>query len=225
MSLTAILREVNKGNPNVGYPAGKKDLSPPIPYKRPVKKELSKDSYLMFKLQSDPADSSSAEISINVPVFSQGSPEEYLRWDDQRESVITGQNLTSNVQKLGSTRRILKGNALAAFNGACSEYENEEEDGVYKVALEALTALVFPKKVVQVQCRYMQYHITKPRNHTACNYVARLVELNNYFPRFLGNNVVPFSDSELKTAFEFNMLDVIKQSMVEHDFDPIEHTM
>ena len=53
-------------------------LPPPIPLDCPEPKELEKDQYMTFKLKTNPASRNSAEYSLNVPYFRDGSPEEWL---------------------------------------------------------------------------------------------------------------------------------------------------
>ena len=63
-------------------------LPPPILLKRPEPKELEKDEYMTFKLKTNLASRNSAEYSLNVPYFRDGSPEEWLIIFDELEEAF-----------------------------------------------------------------------------------------------------------------------------------------
>ena len=53
-------------------------IQPVIGLERPVKKTLSKDESLVFKLRSNPTDETSTTYELTVPFFKHGTPEELL---------------------------------------------------------------------------------------------------------------------------------------------------
>ena len=55
-------------------------LPPPILLDCLEPKELEKDQYMTFKLKTDPGSRNSAEYSLSVPYFRDGSPEEWLKF-------------------------------------------------------------------------------------------------------------------------------------------------
>ena len=58
-----------------------KRVVPPIPYKRPPKKQdYAKGTYITLKLRSVLADENSVTHDLIVPYFSVGTPKEWLRW-------------------------------------------------------------------------------------------------------------------------------------------------
>ena len=94
----------------------KRMLEPPILLTRPDKKELQKGQYLSFKLYNDPANANSTTYELSVPYFETGTPEELIDFVIDTERVITGQNIIMGPGKYGLMHRLLKGDALVAFN-------------------------------------------------------------------------------------------------------------
>ena len=72
-----------------------------------------------------PNDEGSATHDLIVPYFSTGLSEEWLRWKRDLGRVLQGQNVTTNPGKYNMTRRLLEGDALAAFNVAAMMHGNE----------------------------------------------------------------------------------------------------
>ena len=96
-------------------------VQPPIPLERPEKKELSKMDYLVVKLRSVRDDSESKTYEVNVPYFSHGKTKEWLKTLKDINRALKGQNITDGPGKYRFARRILNGDALAAFNEAATE--------------------------------------------------------------------------------------------------------
>ena len=55
-------------------------------------------------------------LELTIHYFRTGTPEEWLRIRAKILEVITGQNLTTGAQRFTMVRRVLQGDALAAFN-------------------------------------------------------------------------------------------------------------
>jgi hypothetical protein len=54
---------------------------PPIPLDCPVKRQLEKGDYLVYKLRNDPADPTSGGYDdLTIPYFRDGTPEQFLRF-------------------------------------------------------------------------------------------------------------------------------------------------
>jgi hypothetical protein len=51
---------------------------PPIPLDRPVKRELEKEDYLVYKLRNNPADPTSGGYDLTIPYFRDGTPGQFL---------------------------------------------------------------------------------------------------------------------------------------------------
>ena len=84
-------------------------VPPPIPLERPEPKELEKDDYVTLKLKTVPRSSTSAEYSLNMLYFCNGTPEEWLKFLTNLKRVFNGQNLTTGPHKFSMARRLLVG--------------------------------------------------------------------------------------------------------------------
>jgi hypothetical protein len=51
---------------------------PPIPFDRPVKRELEKGDNLVYKLRNNPADPTSGGYDLTIAYFRDGTPEQFL---------------------------------------------------------------------------------------------------------------------------------------------------
>lgn len=213
-------------NPKQGQQEKTYEPKPPIPFTRQERTELRKDEYMSFKLRSIPNDPTSSEIYLAVPYFSTGSVEQFIDWDENRRAVIVGQNLVTDAQKYTFTRLTLKGDALAAFNAAANTYANENDPGVYDLAIVALFEHVFPRKALAIQKRYMQYRMPKWRSVSARKYSARVVEINSKLELF-----PPFGQSQeldedaLTQQHENNFPVKFLKEMYKQGYDPIDHTL
>ena len=126
-------------------------------------------------------------------------------------------------------RRIFQGDALATFN-ASAAIAGAETIPNYHQAINALTRHVFPRRAYATQKRYMRRFLRKPLGTPMRDFVARLVEINNYLPQFppqqLGGAAgVVLDDEELKEVGEFSIPASWQKGMVQHGFDPADHTL
>ena len=87
----------------------KKRFSPPIPLERAEREPLEKGEYLSYKLRNIPGDDTSPVYELSVPFFDVGSCEEWLKFRDNLDKVLIGQNATTGPSKFVITRRLLKG--------------------------------------------------------------------------------------------------------------------
>ena len=92
---------------------------------------------------------------------------------------MIGQAINDGPGKYDMARRLLKGDALTAFNNAARTYSTETV-ATFNSSLKALTAHVFPMKALQQQKRYMRRFMKKTLKMTLQEYVSRVVELNQY---------------------------------------------
>ena len=95
---------------------GIKLIKPPIGLERP-KQESGKYSE-NIKCRTNPEDASSTTYDIPMEYFKEGTPEEWLIFQDKLGRCITGQNATSGAVKFALTRRLLDGQAKTAFENA-----------------------------------------------------------------------------------------------------------
>jgi hypothetical protein len=127
-------------------------------------------------------------------------------------------------------RQVFKGDALAPFNAAAT-IAGAETIANYQQAIRALTrGHVFPRCASVTQKQYMCHFLHKPLGTPIRDFIARLVEMNNYLPQFppqqLGGAVgVILDDEELKEVGEFSIPASWQKGMVQHGFDPADHSL
>ncbi len=127
-------------------------IVPPIPFHRPDPPKPDKSDQLTFKLRSNPGNADSATYELTVAYFRTGTPEEWLLVRKAILEICTGQNLTTGPQRFTLARRVLKGDALAAFNDQASE-EGNETLATFNTCLRHVTDHVFPARALQTQKR------------------------------------------------------------------------
>ncbi len=200
-------------------------VQPPIPLERPEKKELSKTDYLVVKLRSVPDDAESETYEVNVPYFSHGKTEEWLKTLKDISRALKGQNITDGPGKYRFARRILDGDALAAFNAAATELGNETNDH-YNQAMQKVTEHVLPKRALSRQRRFMRRQLRKPFKMAMQTFVARVNEINKYldsFPPFHDDQKL--SEEDLLELLEFGLPKSWQNQMTLQGFVPSDKTM
>jgi hypothetical protein len=205
--------------------SGKRIIVPPIPFDRPVRKELSKEDYVAVKLRNDPEDPESQTTTLNVPIFKSGAPEDVIWFAKTMNKIFFGQHLITGPNQFAAVRRYLDGDALAAFNNYATSL-GEETPEHCQSCLQALIAHVMPQNVLKMQKRYMRRFMRKAVSMTFQNFATRAVEINNdlvYFPGADGNSKL--SEDELLDIFEYSIPATWQNTMVMHDFDPINHSV
>ena len=152
-------------------------LIPAIALDRSEAKVLPSGEYHQYRLKTNPTKKDSPTFELQVPYFSRGSPEQWLKAKKNIELVIRGQNVTEYKNQLEVARRILKGAALTAFNSSVTTQESERklviernrkaeeaDDGIEEEVpdlslsrdLLAVTTQVFPPRAYVTQCRWMR---------------------------------------------------------------------
>ena len=116
-----------------GTPNSKRFIKPVIPLERPGKSELKRTDMLQFKLRSVPTDPDSITYELSIPYFGEGTPEELLIFLDSVDKAIVGTNITNAPDKYALLQRLLKGDALSAFNNATDKYGTKTEDNFVNV--------------------------------------------------------------------------------------------
>ena len=202
----------------------KRFVQPIIPLERPSPKTVSKLTSLTFSLRSNPAEANSTSYSLTVEYFKTGTPEEFLIFCHSVDKVIKGQNATTGPSKFALIKRLLQGDALAAFERAEALHGSATNEH-FKHCLNDLAHHVFPRRALSTQKRYMRRFLRKPRAMTAREFVTRLVEINDLlerFPPFQANQKLP--DDELLDIAEFAVPPNWQKQMVLQGFNPVEHT-
>ena len=123
-------------------------ITPVIPLKRAEAKDLKKGEYVVIKCRIRPNDNDSPTFDLPIPYFGTGTPEEFLTWRDNVSKAIKGQDVTDGPGKFAMARRLLKGDALTAFNNASTTNASETAN-LFNAVIKSLTAHVFPMKALQ----------------------------------------------------------------------------
>ena len=202
-------------------------IVPAIPFEREPVKAPVKGEYHTYKLRTQPTDSSSPVYDLSVPVFDHGTPEVWLRFVKNLKSVFTGQNITSGPTQYALARCLLKGDALAVFEAAATAHGTETLVN-FKKCLQDLTAHVFPEQALQVQKRYMRRYVKKPLSMRAKEFVARVVELNDYMLEFPIPTTTPvatkLNNDELMDVLEFALPAPWRKEMARQNFIALTNT-
>ena len=136
-----------------------------------------------------------------------------------------GQNATTGPPKYVLTRRLLHGDALAAFEAGAAA-AGAETNVHFTQAVNSLIEHVFPSRALAIQKRVMRRNFRKPKEMTTRTFMARLVEINNYlsqFPPFNGDDQ-KMDEEELLDIGEYAVPSSWQRQMVMHDYDPTEGT-
>ena len=208
--------------------ARRKRIIAPITLACPEKPELVKGQYITLKLRSNPAEPGSPTYDLPLPYFVQGTPEEWLRFMRNLKKAIAGQNVTTGPTKYTLCKRVLEGDALAAFNSA-AELRGNETNEHFEECLADVTAHVFPARALQSQKRYMRRFLQKPADVSIREHVARVVEINKLLPEFPpireDDESTSLPDDELLDLLEFGIPNSWQKTMMVQDFDPVDHTI
>jgi len=203
---------------------GKRLLPPVVPFLRIKKPDLKKDEFLTFKLRSNPGQDTSPTYDLSVPFFNRGTAEELFDLLKNINRVCTGQNITDGPGRYSLARRLLQGDALAAFNRHATQRGNETVAN-FKLVLQDLTTHVLPRRALQLQRRYMRRTVRKSPEMSTREFITRLMEVNqllNEFPPFAANQALP--EDKILDIAEFAIPASWQKTMVLQGFDPTTHT-
>ena len=124
-------------------------------------------------------------------------------------------------------RRLLKGDALTAFNNASTAHASESRNS-FNAVIKSLTAHVFPMKALQQQKRYMRRFLRKPFDMKVQEFVSRMGELNEYLTSLPsatpGIAATKLPEDEVLDILEFSMPQSWQRQMLLLDFNPIDAT-
>jgi hypothetical protein len=200
---------------------------PPIPYERCERsKDKDNENVSVFKLRTNPNNDDSPTYDMKALTFTSGSVEEYIMWKRDLRKICVGQHVTDPAGKFAMTRRLLDGDALAAFNRAAESFGNETNMN-YNNSMNELAKHVFPMHALVLQRQWFHRFMKKPGKHQMRQYVARVNEINYMMVEFppLFNITQTFDEDEMKDLLEFSIPWQWRIEMVQQGFRPIEHTI
>jgi hypothetical protein len=200
---------------------------PPIPYERCERsKSKDNDNVSVFKLRTNPSSDDSPTYELKALTFKAGTVEEYILWKRDLAKICVGQNVSDAAGKYAMTRRLLEGDALAAFNKAATATGNETNTN-YATTMRELAKHVFPKNALALQRQWFHRYMRKPSKHTMREYVARVIEINEMLVEFPSgfNTSQLIQEDEIKDLLEFSVPWQWRIEMVKQAFRPIDHDL
>ena len=207
---------------------GTRLLKPAIGLARPSKSEENKTHDEKIKCRTNPADAESTTYEIPMSYFRDGTPEEWLLFKKKLTRCMSGQNATGGPTKYALARRLLAGRALADFNHAATLHANETVQN-YTRCIAAVTLGVFPQKALQDQKRWMRRFLKKPREMPVREYIARVIEINDYLEEFppttVGGDATKLPEDELLDLLEFGIPIKWQRQMQVQNFVPTAGTL
>ena len=191
---------------------------------RPVTKTLQCSEYHTYRLRTTPADPDSPTYEFAIPFFSEGTPEDWIKFRRGLKAVLKGQNVTLGPASYAVAKTLLKGDALTVFELAETTHGNQTTTN-FEVCLDDVAAHVFPEKAGQTQKRYMRRNLRYTRDTTVKEWVARVSELNGYlkdFPATNGNPTQPLDKDELLDILEYGVPASWCREFTVQGFDPVD---
>ena len=136
-------------------------------------------------------------------------------------------NATNGPNKFNITRSLLRGRAATTFTQA-AQGKTETNDN-YNDVLTTVSRSIFPPRAAQTQKRYMRRYLRKPKDVSARDHVARIVELNSYFDDFPpdenGNSVDRLDEDEILDNLDFGNPHSWQKQMILQNFDPVSNSL
>lgn len=203
-------------------------LVPPIPLKRESEKQYQKNEILTISLRTQPDVADSPTFNLTVPYFNTGTATEAIEARENIQKIFVGQGLTTGPQQFAMVRRVLKGDALAAFNAKAAELPQESVNNCTQ-SLDHVIANAFPKNALPNQKKFMRKFMRKPADMGIRMYCARVVELNalltKFPPNFNADQRLPAD--ELLDAITDSLPKIFRDELKRQNFDPYndDHNM
>ena len=198
--------------------------TPPIAFAKATEKTISKTNSATFKLRLKPTEEASPVYEETVAYFSTGSLEECITFRSKVARVIKGMNVTTGPEQYDLIRRLLRGNAMTWFSNAASAVGNETVTNLQEV-LKRMTKPIEGDRALVRQKRYMQRYMRKSSDTKIRDYDARFRELEEcltYFSEYSPEK--KFDDDEVIDIFECAVPSSWNKHMLNHGFEPTEHT-
>ena len=162
----------------------KRHLVPPVPLERSEKKQPAKGEFLTMKCRTLPTEANSPTYDVTIPYFRSGTPEEWLRFRSNLDKVIHGQNATTGPSRYALARKLLEGDALAAFDQAANATQGGETVASFSVVMTAVTKHIFPARALQTQKRFIRRFLRKPKDMTIRQQVGLVQVMNSMLLKY-----------------------------------------
>eukprot|EP00957_Ditylum_brightwellii_P145759 11099339-Ditylum_brightwellii.AAC.1 len=142
-----------------------------------------KGNFHMYKLCMVLYNAISPTYNLLIPFFNTGSVEEWLKFWQNLQAVITRQNITDPQGMYASIKSMLCGDALTAFKNA-EGVNRPQSELTYKKTMEDIHTHMFPLQAYIMQTRYMCRILMKPHNMSLHTFVAHVNKMNDYLEQF-----------------------------------------
>ena len=114
-----------------------------------------------------------------APVFTSGTPEEWLIFKARFERFLTGQHMATAIQRYACACRFLQERALSLFNTQ-ADAQHQVNLANYDQIMTLVNNSMFPQKAYITQTRWMPRYLKKPHDMKTRDYVIRVLKLNTY---------------------------------------------
>jgi len=121
---------------------------------------------------------------LAVLFFGCGTAEELFIFIKNMQWVCQGQNIMDGPGCYAIMHWLLQGDALTAFNWAAMACGNMTLQN-YHLVIQDLIMHVLPRCALQIQHRFMHHTLCNTHNVSICDFMTRLVEINQYLNKFL----------------------------------------
>ena len=160
------------------------DEAPPIPLERPKPKKVAKSDLKKYILRQVANDNTSPTHEVSIAIFSDGKPEEWLKFRRTLEEVFKGQGITTGPARFSLVKTLLNGTAATSFNNEFQELAAGETVASCNACLDAVARDLFPTDAVSRERDFLMKNIRKPVDMKVRKFVGRVEEINNYLDDF-----------------------------------------
>eukprot|EP00957_Ditylum_brightwellii_P091821 6991236-Ditylum_brightwellii.AAC.1 len=140
--------------------------------------KLTKDNYLMYKLCMVPYNTNLPMYDLAVPFYDNRSVEEWLKFCQHLQAVITRQNIMDPQGMYAITKSMLCGDTLTAFENV-EGVNGPQSKPAYKLFLEGVHMHMFLLQAYVIQTRYMCWTLMKPHDVSLHTFVASVNKMND----------------------------------------------
>ena len=200
-------------------------IPPPIPLRVQEETKPGKGEFVKIDLKSNPTNEDSKTYSFQIKLVSHATPEEILKFMDNFDMIVRGQNITEAEDKFGMMRNLLRSDCLRVFNQGAVE-AGEVSDESFLACTHKLVTYCFPKNGLAIQKRYMRRFIRKPLDMKVRDFYVRILDLRNRqssFPPFAEGQKMGMD--ELKEIIEFGCPATWQKEIYRQGFDVSNKTL
>ena len=188
-------------------------LVPCIPLEDTEVIDVDKTFFVSFDLKILPNGDCKSTYEKTVRRFSEGSPVTWIQTMMDINEIWVQNGVVEGSDRAAIVRTILRDDALTVFEGALEgqlEPIDDDEDSVkttpekVNIALEAVSASVFPHRALEVQKLWMRRHMKKPSYMAYRALQAKVMKMNRCLAMFPdATEESKFSNAELLEILEF----------------------